>query len=76
MADKQTWDEIKQQYPDEWVIMVDVDATNLTEPVRAGVVFAHSQNKKELLSSTKEALAGRSRAIRFTGEVARGNYLF
>lgn len=71
-----SWNEIRQRYPDEWVILVDVDPHGPAEPVPGGVVFAHSRNKKELLSSTKDALAGKSRAILFTGEVAKGNYLF
>jgi hypothetical protein len=40
------------------------------------VVFGNSKNSKELLASTKEALAGRSRAILFTDEVGMGNHLF
>lgn len=73
---KLSWNEIRTQYPDEWVILIDHEPDVPSEPVSDGVVFAHSKNKKELLSSTKEALAGKSRAILFTGEVANGNYLF
>lgn len=73
---KLSWSEIRTRYPDEWVILIDVEPHEPGAAIGGGVVFAHSKNKKELLSSTKEALAGRSRAILFTGEVAKGNYLF
>jgi hypothetical protein len=76
MADKLSWDEIRMSYPDEWVILVDFERETPDSAVTGGVVFAHSRNKRELLSSTKEALRGQSRAIRFTGEVGQGNYLF
>ncbi|MBI4858987.1 MAG: hypothetical protein HY815_01745 [Candidatus Riflebacteria bacterium] len=75
MAEKLTWDEIKKQYPDEWVILVNLDRNGDDDAVQGGEVFAHSKNKKDLLASTKMALAGQSRAVRFTGEVARGGYL-
>lgn len=76
MPDKLTWDEIKRRYPDEWVILVDVDADDLSNEVRGGVVFAHSKKERELLASTKDALAGKSSAVLYTGELAAGNYLF
>ena len=76
MADKLTWDEIKRKYPDEWVILVEVDADELSNEVQAGVVFAHSRSERQLLASTKEALAGKSSAVLFTGELVAGNYLF
>jgi hypothetical protein len=61
MADKLTWDEIKSRYPDEWVVLVDLDADDVSDEVHAGVVFAHSKNERELLAATKDALAGKSR---------------
>ena len=76
MADKLTWDEIRRQYPDQWVILIDLDADDVSHEVHAGVVFAHSKNERELLASTKAALAGKSSAVLFTGELAAGNYLF
>lgn len=76
MDGKLSWDEIKNQYPNEWVILVDLDADDVSNEVHAGVVFAHSKNERELLASTKEALAGKSSAVLFTGELAAGNYLF
>jgi hypothetical protein len=76
MAEKLTWDEIKKRFPDEWVILVNLDRNTDDETVKGGEVFAHSTNKRELLSSTKMALAGQCRAVRFTGQVARGGFLF
>jgi hypothetical protein len=76
MAEKLTWGEIKQRYPDEWVILLDVEGDDLAPEIEAGVVFEHGKNCRELVAQTKDALAGKSRTILYTGEVGRGNYLF
>jgi hypothetical protein len=76
MNEKLSWDQIRAKYPDEWVILVDLDADDVTDEIHAGVVFAHSKDERELLATTKVALAGQSRAVLFTGELAAGNYLF
>lgn len=75
MTDKLTWVEIKSRYPDEWVILVDLDADDLSNEVHAGVVFAHSKNERELLAATKDALSGQSSAVLFTGEIAESVYI-
>jgi len=75
-TEKLTWQEIRSRYPDEWVILVDVDADHVTDEVRGGVVFDHGKNHRELLVKTKAPLAGKDSAILYTGEVGKGNYLF
>jgi len=63
MADKQTWDEIKKLYPDEWVILVDYSLDD-NEDVTAGTVLAHSPQKADL----RPALADpEDAAILYTG---------
>jgi hypothetical protein len=75
-TEKLSWDEIRKRYPDEWVILLDVDGDDLEPEIRAGVVYKHCKHRDQLLVGTKEALAGKSRTILYTGEVGMGNYRF
>ena len=77
-AEKLSWGEIRKLYPDEWVILLDGagDGDDWEPEIRAGVVFKHCEARDELFVGTKEALAGKSRTIRYTGEVGRGLDLF
>lgn len=76
MSEKMTWNEIRQQHPDEWVILIDLDADEETNEVFGGVVLGHDPSEKTLIANTKEAAAGTSAAILFTGEVGKGSFLF
>ncbi|MBU6362350.1 MAG: hypothetical protein WCL57_12175 [Chloroflexota bacterium] len=38
-----TWPEIKQQYPNQWVVLIEVEWPNMGE-ISRGVVFAHDTN--------------------------------
>lgn len=76
MPEKLTWDEIKRTYPDEWVVLVDVDTNDRSSDVDAGVVVGYGTDCRELVAQTKETLAGKSAAILFTGEVGMGKYLY
>jgi len=67
---KLSWNQIKNQYPDEWVILVDVDvdvdvdeSTNVT----AGLVYDHSPDKKYVNEKQKD-LPGEV-AVLYTGEI-------
>lgn len=71
-----TWDRIREEFPDEWVVLANLDADVVTHDVRAGEVLGHGKSKKELLSRLKASLAGKSLAILFTGEIGRGSFLF
>ncbi len=63
-GDLAPWDEIKAQYPEEWVVLVGIDWSNMT--VDAGVVFAHSPDKKTAYALAKGL---RKCAILWTGEI-------
>lgn len=66
-AEVLTWEEIKQRYPDEWVLIAnpEVDAD---DEVVAGVVAFHSQDREEV---GREAyrLRLRSAAFLYSGEL-------
>jgi hypothetical protein len=64
MADKLTWDEIKAMYPDEWVALTDVEWPDMGA-ITAGVVYAHSSSRAELLQQQKHL---KSAAILWTGK--------
>jgi len=53
MSDKLSWQEIRKQFPDQWVILVDVDVDQSTN-VTAGRVLAHSASKPEMHRRLKE----------------------
>ncbi|MBI4872871.1 MAG: hypothetical protein HY814_15060 [Candidatus Riflebacteria bacterium] len=76
MSIRLTWNKIRQQHPDEWVILVDLDADEETDEVFGGVVLDHDASEKTLIARTKEAAAGKSAAILFTGEIGKGSFLF
>lgn len=62
--DVMTWDQIKAQFPDEWVVLVDC-VVDEHETVTGGRVLAHSPQKRDL----REALKGpRDAAFLFTGK--------
>jgi hypothetical protein len=52
MPDKLTWDEIKRQYPDEWVALIGFDWPDPGELV-TGVVHAHSPSHSDLIRMAK-----------------------
>ena len=64
MSDRLTWDEIKREYPDEWVAVVDVDWPDTSE-IRSGVVYAHSPDHKALIEKQRHL---RSAAVVWTGK--------
>ena len=64
MSKKLSWDEMRREYPDEWLLIVDYDVDNSGHIV-AGVIERHSKVKKEVYSDLTE---NRSVAFRYTGE--------
>lgn len=76
LRDKATWEKIRQEYPDEWVVLTELDADEQTHEVRGGEVMGHGKSKRDLLVRLKPQLGGKSLAILFTGEVGRGSFLF
>jgi hypothetical protein len=62
-----TWEEIKQRYPDQHVLLIDYESdTRRPYPERA-VVFAHSTSRKELWRIAKESPACKSCGVYATG---------
>ena len=58
MGEKLSGQEIKQRYPDEWVILVEFERNGERVDVNAGVVLDHDRSRKALMVRTKEPLAG------------------
>lgn len=66
-----SWEEIRRRYPDQWVMLADVENEEEDSPVlRSGLVVAHGSRRKAVHAETKWLLAGRElpSASRFTGE--------
>jgi len=63
-----TVEEMKERYPDEWLLLVDCEETENTE-LKAGRVVAHSRCRDDI----HRAQMGRSGhlAIHFAGEIPR-----
>lgn len=54
-AERMTWEQICQKYPEEWVILIDVDWINDTDlELRAAVVIDHSKRYGEALRRTRD----------------------
>ena len=67
MAEKLTWDEIKRQYPDEWVILTEPDVDRSTTTLLGGRVFAHGKDRDEVHDQLKDVPGDFS--IRWTGRL-------
>ena len=67
MAEKLTWEEIKKQYDQEWIELVDYDWPDENPDPKAGVVRVHAKTKEEFdrLASID---APRDAACVFVGE--------
>ncbi|HEX2569206.1 MAG TPA: hypothetical protein VH877_06555 [Polyangia bacterium] len=57
-----TTSEIKQRYPDRWVVLVDVD--DCKTQILGGVVYAHSPDRRALSPTVKSL---RDTAVFWTG---------
>jgi hypothetical protein len=68
MADKLTWDEIKRRYPDEYVVLVDLDMDDSTTTLLGGTVVNHGKDKAEMIRYLG-TLHARSGACSWTGEI-------
>lgn len=66
MAGKKSWDEIKATYPDEWVILVDLDVNDTTD-VTAGRVYNHSPDKDYI--HEQQLLVRENTAVLYTGKL-------
>lgn len=51
-----TWDEIRKRYPDEWVVVAEIEWVNDTDfEFGTALVLAHHRTRKEASSSVKAA---------------------
>ena len=67
-----TWEQICARYPDEWVVLVDVDwiDSDCDMTFRTAVVLGHSKTSSECLSNTRALVPiGSEAAHLFTGDV-------
>lgn len=69
MTDKLTWDEIKRQYPDEWVILAQPEFNDNEDPV-SGIVVSHGLDAAKALHPVRELKE--SLATLYTGEIHGG----
>lgn len=69
-----TRDEIRLSYPDEWVVLVDLDEDSSIPHVRGGRVAGHGSTRRGVLAET--ALPpGAHWALRYTGQLT-GPFVF
>ena len=64
MDEKISWEEMKNEYPDEWLLIVDYELDNSGHIV-SGIVERHSRNKKDVYQLPS---LDKSAAFRYTGE--------
>ena len=64
VGERLTIEEIELRYPNEWVVLIDTERTNMT--TRAGVVYAHSPRRAEARAAAHGLAAV---AIFWTGEM-------
>ena len=70
-AERLSWEEIRRRYPDEWVMMVEVDWLSDDDPdFRTAAVVGHGKTRAEVSHSTREIMSGASGgACMFTGRL-------
>jgi hypothetical protein len=64
MNKKISWETMKTQYPDEWLLIVDYEL-NKSGHLEKGIVEKHSRNKDDIY---KLPQINKPAAFRFTGE--------
>lgn len=68
MAEKITWIDMKEKFPDEWLLITDFDLDKFGRII-AGVVARHSKEKDHVY---RLPALNKSTAFRFTGESTFG----
>jgi hypothetical protein len=63
-TERLTWDEMKQRYPNQWLVIVDFETDELGH-LLSGVVERHSPDMRE---AARPPALGRSTAFQYTGE--------
>ena len=79
----QTYEEIKAQYPDEWILIGDLELknpmlqTSISSNFKSGVVLSHDVNRFEVARRSKEARVGyRNITLIYTGNIPQNRPLW
>ncbi len=64
MVIRKTWEEMKREYPDEWLMISEIERDEFGT-LKSGVVERHSRDKEEVF---RQPSLDKSTAFRFTGE--------
>ncbi|MBN1115139.1 MAG: hypothetical protein JXA66_07345 [Oligoflexia bacterium] len=71
MAGRLTWEEIKQQYPDQWVMLINYKFNNKKIFPSEGEVVAHARTRKEFSELMMKDPAT-DFSVRYTGQISDG----
>ncbi|RKU35692.1 hypothetical protein C6496_15420 [Candidatus Poribacteria bacterium] len=69
-GERLTFDEMIDQYPDQWLFIVDPEINNETSELISGIVTAHSDLRDDVYSELRTLIGGA--VIRYTGEIPEG----
>ncbi len=64
MNDRKTWGEMRSEFPDEWLLMTDIEKDEWGN-LKSGVVVRHSVDREEVY---KKPSLDKPTAFRYTGE--------
>ncbi len=64
METRMTWEEMKEAYPDEWLLVVDVERDQWGHMI-SGIVMRHSQDDQEVF---RLRALNKSCSFKYTGE--------
>jgi hypothetical protein len=70
-----TWDEIRERYPDQWVVLADIVRVSRTDfPFTGAEVIASFEQRKAATPTLKELHAANRRSVGcfFTGRLIKG----
>ncbi|MSP62779.1 MAG: hypothetical protein EXR72_21095 [Myxococcales bacterium] len=62
-----TWEQVRKAYPDEWVVLGDLDLDSGPR-ILCGVVLGHAKTRREAHETTQEATLGKLSCTRWTGK--------
>lgn len=77
-SNRLSWTEIRDRYPGEWVMLVDIDWINEDDhEFRSALVLGHGKSRKQVYREANH-LKGRHKdlACRYTSEAATGPLCF
>jgi len=70
IGERLTLDEITDQYPDQWLFIVDPEINNETSELISGIVTARSDLRDNVYSELRTLKGGA--VICYTGEIPKG----